>query len=104
MKPNDVPGPSALTLSAIRAEVIRARLKFPLNNVLLAALTEEVGELANALLELYFAAGRGAHIEDLDARRDKVQKEAIQVAAVAVRILEEGTSEFPEYRPPGPGK
>ncbi len=87
-----------LTLQAIGAEVIRARLKFPHGSRLLAALMEECGELANALLELSF------NPMQQDQWHDRVQKEAIQVAAVAVRILEEGTPEFPEYRAPGSGK
>lgn len=96
--------PDLVSLQAVRAEVIRARMKFSDNDVLLAALMEEVGELANALLELRFAARRNEAPEKLDGRRDAVQREAIQVAAVAMRILEDGTSEFPEYRPIRPPK
>ena len=40
-----------LTHDALDAEVVRARLKFPGNRLLLAALMEEVGELAKALLQ-----------------------------------------------------
>ncbi len=72
--------PEALTVEAVKAEVIKARLKFPGNNHLLAALTEEVGELAQALLQ-----GKS---------RDEVEKEAIQVACVALRIIEEGDAAF----------
>jgi len=92
--------PQALTLQAIHAEVMRARLKFPGNHVMLAALMEEVGELANALLELRFATVAKQPAYDLDRLRDNVQKEAVQVAAVAIRILEDGDSSFPEYVPP----
>ena len=81
--------PSPLTMQAIEAEVTAARLKFPGNKTQLAALTEEVGELAQALLDLE----RG----ETDA--DHVQKEAIQVAAMAIRVLEEGDSSFPAYPP-----
>jgi hypothetical protein len=93
--------PSALTIQAVHAEVIRARLKFPRNDVMLAALSEEHGELANALLELRFATLAKQPKYDLDRLRDNVQKEAVQVAAVAIRILEDGDSSFPEYVPPG---
>lgn len=102
--------PDDLTIQAVRAEVVRARLKFPKNHVMLAALMEEFGELANALLELRFAtlrappAGAGRNEHELDRLRDNVQKEAVQVAAVAIRILEDGDSSFPEYvalRPQG---
>lgn len=92
-------GPQDLTIQAIKAEVTRARLKFPGNNVMLAALSEEHGELANALLELRFATIAKQPKYDLDRLRDNVQKEAIQVAAVAIRILEDGDSSFPEYLP-----
>ena len=72
--------PEPLTLDAIAAEVTRARLKFPGNRHLLAALTEEVGELAQALLQ--------------GKPRADVVLEAIQVACVAVRIIEEGDASF----------
>jgi NTP pyrophosphatase (non-canonical NTP hydrolase) len=72
--------PDDLTLDAIHAEVVRARQKFPGNRHLLAALTEEVGELAKAILQ----------------RRpgEEIEREAIQVACVAVRIIEERDSAF----------
>lgn len=69
-----------LTLDAISAEVCRAREKFPGNRLLLAALTEEVGELAKAMLQ--------------DRPSDEIRREAIQVACVAIRIIEEGDSSF----------
>lgn len=70
----------ASTLAALDTEVGRARGKFPGNRFLLAALTEEVGELASAILQR-----QGP---------DEVRKEALQVACVALRILEEGDSAF----------
>lgn len=75
MKPLD-----DLTLTAVNAEVMRARTKFPGNRFLLAALTEELGELAQALLQA--------------KPRDEVQIEALQVACVALRIVEEGDATF----------
>jgi NTP pyrophosphatase (non-canonical NTP hydrolase) len=68
------------TVEAIEIEIVKARTKFPKNAKLLAALMEEVGELAKALLQ-----NKGA---------DEVRKEAIQVACVAVRIIEEGDADF----------
>lgn len=65
----------------LRAELSRARAKFPKNDHLFAALGEEVGELARELLE---AGGRR-----------RVREEAIQVACVALRIAEEGDGDFP---------
>lgn len=68
------------TLDSISAEVCRAREKFPGNRLLLAALTEEVGELAKAMLQ--------------DRPNDEIRCEAVQVCAVAIRIIEEGDSSF----------
>ena len=66
-------------MAALHAEVVRARSKFPGNRHKLAALQEECGELARAMLQR-----RGADIF----------KEAIQVASTALRIAEEGDSAF----------
>jgi hypothetical protein len=68
------------TLGAIAAEVARGRAKFPAGRMLLPALVEEVGELAKALLQ--------------KRPRAESRKEAMQVAAVAMRIMEDGCSEF----------
>ena len=68
------------TFLAVDAEVVRARTKFPGNKHMLAALTEEVGELAKALLQ--------------DLPRDRVVAEAVQVACCAIRIIEEGDAAF----------
>ena len=65
---------------ALRAEMSRGRAKFPTNRKLLAALVEEVGELARALLQ----EGNSDHAID----------EAIQVACVAMRIAVEGDADF----------
>lgn len=72
--------PQALTMDAIGAEVFVARTKFPGNRFLLAALTEEVGELARALLQR--------------KPKDEIDRECLQIAAVAIRILEEGDASF----------
>lgn len=74
-----------LTLGAVGAEVLAARMKFPTNRYLLPALMEEVGELAKALLE--------------GAPRDEIEREALQVACVALRIVEEGDPHFPTSVP-----
>jgi NTP pyrophosphatase (non-canonical NTP hydrolase) len=68
------------TFDDINRELIRARTKFPGNRFLLAALTEEAGELAKALLQ--------------KRPRSEVQAEAVQVAAMAIRIIEEGDASF----------
>jgi hypothetical protein len=69
------------SLAAISKEVARAREKHPGNAHLLAALVEEVGELAKDLLE----------------GNPGWRAEAIQVATVAVRILEEGDGDFHQH-------
>ncbi len=64
----------------LRIEVSSARQKFPSPNCNMIALMEEVGELANALLEVK----RG--------NRDpkEIWEEAVQVAAMACRVATEG--------------
>ena len=69
-----------LSIADLEAEVFRARTKFPGNALLLAALVEEAGELARELLQ------RGGD--------DRIRKEALQVACVAMRIYEEGDATF----------
>lgn len=73
-------GPTRNTLEAISDEVIRARKKFPGRRFLLAACLEELGELAKAYLQR-----EGSH---------RIRKEAIQVACLAIRIIEEGDECF----------
>ena len=72
--------PNLKSLSDVSKEVVRAREKFPTNEHMLAALMEEVGELSNALLE--------------QNPWEEIYGEAKQVAAVAIRIMEEGDSDF----------
>jgi hypothetical protein len=74
------PFPQDLTVDALKAEMVRARIKFPDNRHLLAALVEEVGELAKAILQ--------------DQGDDQIEREGLQVACVALRIVEEGDSAF----------
>ena len=76
----DLRFPDDITMAAVRSEVMHARLKFPKSRFLLAALMEEVGELAQAILQ-----GKD---------RDEIEKESIQVAALGIRICEEGDSSF----------
>ncbi len=77
--------PYLITLADVADEVVRARRKFPGNRFLLAALTEEVGELAKALLQA--------------KSHEEVQIEARQVAAVAIRIIEEEDATFLDITP-----
>lgn len=81
------------TLSVID-ELKRARFKFPSAVLSMAALTEEVGELAQALLK--WRAGEQSW--------DAVVGEAIQVAAMAQRVAVEGDASFEAVAYSEPGK
>lgn len=67
----------------ILAELNRARTKFPGKNVTFAALVEEVGELATALFE---------------ESSDRVRKEAVQVAVMAMRVILDGDHVYEPWR------
>jgi uncharacterized coiled-coil protein SlyX len=67
------------TIYALNQEIARGRAKFPKNDLMLAALTEELGELAEAWYT---------------GNTDDVRREVLQVAGVAVRIAEEGDATF----------
>lgn len=67
----------------LKEEHEKATTKFPQNRKLDAALMEEVGELAQALL----------HIQEKGGSQLNVYKEAVQVATVAMRIAIEGCPE-----------
>lgn len=69
--------------SDILAELDRARTKFPGKNVTFAALVEEVGELATAIFE---------------ESADRVRKEAVQVAVMAMRIVLDGDHAYEPWR------
>lgn len=71
--------PEAASLTILADRVARGRAKFPGNRFMLAALTEEVGELARALLQ---------------RKGPEVRAEALDVAVVALRIYEEGDATF----------
>lgn len=75
--------PSAVFLVAVWEELERARLLFPSPDGTMAALAEETGELAKALLG-----------EELT----RVGKEAMQVAVVALRVAVEGDPTLDAHR------
>lgn len=87
--PHSVESASVLFMLHVHEEVRRARAKWPGNRVQMAACTEEVGELAKALLHHDYEGGPAAD----------VWKEAVQVAAMAMRVAVEGDSSF-NYRCP----
>jgi len=79
----------------VSSELIRARYKFPEGKHLLAALFEEAGEVANALLERDYLVNRYSPEE----HNRHVWNECVQTAAMALRLATEGDPEF-QYRPP----
>ncbi|MCA0275852.1 MAG: hypothetical protein LCH86_07610 [Proteobacteria bacterium] len=78
-----IPSPETALAEEILAELVRARTKFPGKNVTFAALVEEVGELATATFE---------------EGRDRVRKEAVQVAVMAMRMVLDGDHAFDAWR------
>jgi NTP pyrophosphatase (non-canonical NTP hydrolase) len=79
--PDDYELQDALFLDYIKHEVRRARKKFPSSECSLAALMEEVGELAKALLDRRMCR---------TLMRGEISAEAVQVAVMAMRIAIEG--------------
>lgn len=80
---------SPLTLSAVKAEAMAQDAKWGEQNhepeIWLAILTEEVGELAQAMLADRFSDDQpGMH----DSHHDSMETEAIQIAAVAAHFVE----------------
>lgn len=71
-------------IDCVRDEIEYARSKFPDSVHALAALTEEVGELAQAMLQHRYE----------DGDEDRIYEEAVQVAVMAMRIATEGDRSF----------
>ena len=69
----------------IRDELIAAREAFPGKTHMLCATVEEVGELAQALME---------HDRQQGTSVQEVLREAVQVAAMAIRVAVEGDDNF----------
>lgn len=70
-------------LDEVRAELTRARTKFPGDRVMTVALAEEFGELCKAVL---------------DEPAANVRKEAVQTAVMAARIVLDGDGSVTEWR------
>jgi len=70
-------------LAEVKAEITRARAKFPGDNLTTIALMEEVGEVAKAAL---------------DESPEALRKEAVQVACMAARMALDGDSSTDAYR------
>ena len=69
----------------ITDELVAAREAFPENTHKLAALMEEVGELAQAMMH---------HDRKLGISVHEVLREAVQVASMAIRLAVEGDDNF----------
>lgn len=80
---NYAPIDERLFMARVVDELHRARAKHPGDNATLAALTEEVGEVSQALL---------------DERASQVMHEAVQVAAMAMRLVLDGDYWMNMYR------
>lgn len=76
-------------IGEIRSELKEARDKFD-NRHTLAALQEEIGELAQAMI--------GQEIKEEVGQND-VYEEAVQAAAMAIRVATEGDQSFPVFDP-----
>lgn len=72
----------------LQHEVLGAESKFPGGDDNLVALSEEVGELANAMLEQKYKTKTEKTNQDVFA-------ECIQIAAMALKIARNGDSSFP---------
>lgn len=75
--------PEETFFTMVRLELARARAKFPGPDATLAALVEEVGEVAKAVL---------------DEDEERVLAEAVQVAVMAARLVLDGDSSLTDYR------
>lgn len=80
-------------LNDVLDEIEDAKKKFPCNDKLHIAFTEEAGEVSKALLDCHRRPfeGREFHLE--------VYQEAVQAAAMACRLATEGDPDF-NYTPP----
>lgn len=76
----------------VAAEALRAAEKFPQPNPTIAAMTEEAGEVAKAILHI-----REGKSDDWQAVRD----ECVQLAAMAMRLALEGDTTVGALRPEG---
>jgi hypothetical protein len=70
-------------IGEVRAELLRARKKFPGDRIMTIALAEEFGELCKAVL---------------DESAANVRKEAVQTAVMAARVVLDGDSSVTAWR------
>jgi len=82
-----LPNLGANTAIALDTELRQARQKFPTNEDQLLAEVEEHGELVKVMLD--------SRAEYHDETTAHIRKEAVQAAAMAIRVLHEGDKAFP---------
>lgn len=78
----------AFLINDLKNELYSASEHHPSTVDLLPALMEEVGELSQALLQQKYESGKGV-------KNEHVYAEAMQVAALAIRIARDGIDGFP---------
>ena len=84
-----------LFLCTVQKEVGQAREKFPGNRHMMTALTEEVGELAQALIDDHrLQQGNAGGTIAREGSSMNVYMEAVQVACMAARVALEGDADF----------
>ncbi|SOE85641.1 hypothetical protein SAMN05446935_6114 [Burkholderia sp. YR290] len=81
--PVDALDPVEAFLADVRAELIRARTKFPGDRIMTIALAEEFGELCKAVL---------------DESAANVRKEAVQTAVMCARVVLDGDGSVNDWR------
>lgn len=74
-----------LMFKMVRDELVAAREAFPGKTHMLCAMVEEVGELAQAIMQ---------HDRQQGTSVQEVLREAVQVAAMAIRVAVEGDDNF----------
>jgi NTP pyrophosphatase (non-canonical NTP hydrolase) len=82
---NRLTSADGLVFKMIRDELVAAREAFPGKTHMLCATMEEVGELAQAMMQ---------HDRHEGTSAQEILREAVQVAAMAIRIAVEGDDNF----------
>ncbi len=87
-------------LADVAVEILSARALFPDSRHMLAALFEEAGEVAEALMEHdYYTENSNNPASKREVNAAKVYKECVQAAAMAMRVAVEGDPSFSYANP-----
>lgn len=82
------------SLRTINAALMRSREEHPENEMLHALAGEAYGRLSNSLIHFRLLKGTGASSDAILEQLKRVKIDAVSLAAMAVRILEEGDRGF----------